>query len=158
MESPRRRELLPHHTALIRIAISNGPFSVPNQSWLVGVVQVQRVEKLDSMPLGPRTRTLLFANLFAWVLWADRLRFKRCKALHGLGSLVLLSHFKPHRKFWNNFFFNSANAKCPSQNIKHINPHCHLKLYPSPDPQLTPEPWIFSESIFTPEHYTKTII
>lgn len=152
MESHRRLEPLPYHRALIRIAISNGPFSIPNQSWLVEVVQVQRIEKLDSMPLGPRTTTLLFTNLFASecyelaLLW-----FKGCKALHVLGSLVLLSHRMPYRKFWNGDFV-TANLKCLFQNIKYITPF--LSPYPVPQPWPSTHPWSMSLSVSysIPEH------
>lgn len=143
MESHRRLELLPHHRALIRIALSNGPFSIPNQSILGEVVQVQRIEKLDSMTLGPRTTTLLFINLFASdcyelaLLW-----FKGCKAFHVLGSLVLLSHSMPYRKFWNGDFV-TANRTCLFQNIEHMTPSPSPYPAPSPDPPLIPEPGAF---------------
>lgn len=142
MESHRKLELLPHHRALIRIAISNGPFNVPNQSWLVEVVQVQRVEKLDSMPLGPRTRILLLTNLFASEFYEMfRLWFKGCRAPYGLGSLVLLIYLKAYRKFWNGYFLTQLiqNACFKIENILPFT-----VTSPFPQPWFLTHPWAMS--------------
>lgn len=103
----------------------NGPFSLPNQSWLVGVVQVQRAEKLDSMLLVPRPghccSPICFPQSFMSWIQQDWRYKKPCvgnKASHEVESFeVAIS------------FLTQQSEKCLPCAVKYITCSHHLTVH-----------------------------